>query len=458
MESKESKLLLFYLFADLILLNIAIVISILLNPTVLHVGLTTMTIYVLHANLSWIMAYVFFSKKNLYLRDGYFNRFKRISIRTVLFVVIAEAVSVLFMLQTYIHVFLLQYAFLFYVEKLIFYWFFYNFLRLRRSKGFNTQRVMILGINETCLFLRNLIDKNAILGYKFVGYITSKKTAEPDIIGYPDELSNLIDKYDIQMLFVSLSLFGESNRGQEYLRICNQKGIKMRFIPDNQRWLRSRINMESLGSLALINPQEIPLDGFNSRFFKRLFDLIFSSLVIILIFSWLFPILGILIKLNSKGPVFFVQKRTGINNKTFNCYKFRSMQVNKDANNIQATTNDCRLTRIGKFMRRTNIDELPQFINVFLGHMSVTGPRPHMLKHTDYYKQLVESYLIRHYVKPGITGWAQVNGYRGETNELWKMEKRVECDLEYIENWSFWWDLDIIFRTIFSNKSYKNAG
>jgi putative colanic acid biosysnthesis UDP-glucose lipid carrier transferase len=458
MESKESKLLLFYLFADLILLNIAIVISILLNPTVLHVGLTTMTIYVLHANLSWIMAYVFFSKKNLYLRDGYFNRFKRISIRTVLFVVIAEAVSVLFMLQTYIHVFLLQYAFLFYVEKLIFYWFFYNFLRLRRSKGFNTQRVMILGINETCQFLRNLIDKNAILGYKFVGYITSKKTAEPDIIGYPDELSNLIDKYDIQMLFVSLSLFGESNRGQEYLRICNQKGIKMRFIPDNQRWLRSRINMESLGSLALINPQEIPLDEFNSRFFKRLFDLIFSSLVIILIFSWLFPILGILIKLNSKGPVFFVQKRTGINNKTFNCYKFRSMQVNKDANNIQATTNDCRLTRIGKFMRRTNIDELPQFINVFLGHMSVTGPRPHMLKHTDYYKQLVESYLIRHYVKPGITGWAQVNGYRGETNELWKMEKRVECDLEYIENWSFWWDLDIIFRTIFSNKSYKNAG
>jgi putative colanic acid biosysnthesis UDP-glucose lipid carrier transferase len=458
MESKESKLLLFYLFADLILLNIAIVISILLNPTVLHVGLTTMTIYVLHANLSWIMAYVFFSKKNLYLRDGYFNRFKRISIRTVLFVVIAEAVSVLFMLQTYIHVFLLQYAFLFYVEKLIFYWFFYNFLRLRRSKGFNTQRVMILGINETCQFLRNLIDKNAILGYKFVGYITSKKTAEPDIIGYPDELSNLIDKYDIQMLFVSLSLFGESNRGQEYLRICNQKGIKMRFIPDNQRWLRSRINMESLGSLALINPQEIPLDEFNSRFFKRLFDLIFSSLVIILIFSWLFPILGILIKLNSKGPVIFVQKRTGINNKTFNCYKFRSMQVNKDANNIQATTNDCRLTRIGKFMRRTNIDELPQFINVFLGHMSVTGPRPHMLKHTDYYKQLVESYLIRHYVKPGITGWAQVNGYRGETNELWKMEKRVECDLEYIENWSFWWDLDIIFRTIFSNKSYKNAG
>jgi putative colanic acid biosysnthesis UDP-glucose lipid carrier transferase len=458
MESKESKLLLFYLFADLILLNIAIVISILLNPTVLHVGLTTMTIYVLHANLSWIMAYVLFSKKNLYLRDGYFNRFKRISIRTVLFVVIAEAVSVLFMLQTYIHVFLLQYAFLFYVEKLIFYWFFYNFLRLRRSKGFNTQRVMILGINETCQFLRNLIDKNAILGYKFVGYITSKKTAEPDIIGYPDELSNLIDKYDIQMLFVSLSLFGESNRGQEYLRICNQKGIKMRFIPDNQRWLRSRINMESLGSLALINPQEIPLDEFNSRFFKRLFDLIFSSLVIILIFSWLFPILGILIKLNSKGPVIFVQKRTGINNKTFNCYKFRSMQVNKDANNIQATTNDCRLTRIGKFMRRTNIDELPQFINVFLGHMSVTGPRPHMLKHTDYYKQLVESYLIRHYVKPGITGWAQVNGYRGETNELWKMEKRVECDLEYIENWSFWWDLDIIFRTIFSNKSYKNAG
>ena len=134
------------------------------------------------------------------------------------------------------------------------------------------------------------------------------------------------------------------------------------------------------------------------------------------------------------------------------------MQVNEQADMLQATVRDKRITRIGWFLRKTNMDELPQFINVFLDQMSVVGPRPHMLKHTTQYSELIEQYLIRHYVKPGITGWAQVNGYRGETDELWKMEKRVEYDMEYIENWSLWWDIKIILRTAFDMKSYSNAG
>jgi len=439
------------------MINVAIFITIWVHPVFLQIDTNTLNIYILHANFSWVMAYIILPKRNLYMRDGYFNRVKRISLRMVLFVFIAEALSAMFILKTHLHLFLLQYSFFFYIEQLLFYWFFLKFISIRRSKGFSTQRAAIMGINSTGHFLRNMIDKNAILGYKFVGYISNKDTKEADLIGNPDELSDLIDAHKIQILFVTLSLFGESNRGKESLRICNQKGIKMRFIPDNQRWLRSRANMESLGNLTLINPQEIPLDGFYSRFFKRIFDIVFSGLIILTIFSWLFPILGLLIKLSSRGPVLFVQKRTGINNLTFKCYKFRSMRVNKDANRVQATANDQRLTRIGKFMRRTNIDELPQFLNVFLGNMSVVGPRPHMLMHTNYYKDVVDSYLIRHYVKPGITGWAQVNGYRGETKELWKMEKRVEYDMEYIENWTFWWDLEIIMKTVFSCKSYKNA-
>jgi putative colanic acid biosynthesis UDP-glucose lipid carrier transferase len=186
-------------------------------------------------------------------------------------------------------------------------------------------------------------------------------------------------------------------------------------------------------------------------------DVVFSSLVILFVISWLFPILAILIKLSSKGPVFFLQERTGINNRTFKCLKFRSMRMSQDANSKQATRGDSRITRIGQILRKTNLDEFPQFFNVFLGQMSIVGPRPHMLKHTDQYSELIDYYRVRHYVKPGITGWAQVNGYRGETNELWKMEKRVEYDMNYLENWTFWWDLRIIFLTVAGRKVHMNA-
>jgi exopolysaccharide biosynthesis polyprenyl glycosylphosphotransferase len=216
--------------------------------------------------------------------------------------------------------------------------------------------------------------------------------------------------------------------------------------------------MESVGNLVLINPQENPLDDLGARIGKRIFDIVFSALAILLIFSWLFPIIALLIKISSKGPVFFIQERTGFDNRSFGCIKFRSMNVNKDADKKQATANDSRITKIGHFIRRTNIDELPQLFNVFVGQMSVVGPRPHMLAHTEQYSNLIEYYLTRHYVKPGITGWAQINGLRGETNELWKMEKRVEFDKEYIENWTFLWDIKIIWMTIFGKKAFKNAG
>jgi len=364
----------------------------------------------------------------------------------------------LIMAPTFRKTFFFEYTLYFFLSKMIFYWILYSYLEYKRSSGFHTNRALIVGVNETCHQLRYILDTNPILGYKFVGFVTAKETDGTDIIGNPDNLPDLIEKHQIQMIFVTLSLFGESQRGKEYLRICNQKGIRMRFIPENQRWLKSRVNMESVGEMALINPQEIPMDELDSRFLKRSFDLVFSGLFLILIFSWLFPILAILIKLSSKGPVLFVQKRTGINKKSFNCYKFRSMQVNDQSDMVQATAYDSRITHIGRFLRKTNMDELPQFINVFLDQMSVVGPRPHMLKHTALYSELIEQYLIRHYVKPGITGWAQVNGYRGETDELWKMEKRVEYDMDYIENWSMWWDMKIILKTAFDMKSYTNAG
>src|SRR5579863_3906509 len=184
-----------------------------------------------------------------------------------------------------------------------------------------------------------------------------------------------------------------------------------------------------------------------ARIFKRSFDILFSLFIILFIFSWLCPILAILIKLESKGPVFFSQVRTGINGSRFKCYKFRSMRVNHDADSKQATRNDYRVTRTGAFLRKTSLDELPQFFNVLIGNMSIVGPRPHMISHTEKFERLTDNYKIRHSLKPGITGWAQVSGLRGELVNSETMLKRVDAEIWYLRNWSFSLDLKIIFLT-----------
>jgi len=457
MRIRETELASLYLIFDLIILNLAM--AILAIPT-LNISLENhheMSIYVLHGNLSWIITYFIFSKKNLYLRDGFINRINRITKRTLVFLAVSAVAYFLLLPKYYSRVYIVEYSALFYIGKLTFYFLLYSYLKNNRKKGIHVNRVVIAGINNTSHLLRNIITSNYLMGYQFIGFLNSEPSDDLDVIGHPDDLESIIDEHQIQMVFVTLSHSPEENRRREFLKICNQKGIRLRYIPENQRWYKTRQNMESVGSLVLINPQEIPLDDFGSRIGKRIFDFVFSLAVILLIFSWLFPILAILIKASSKGPVFFVQKRTGYNNNAFNCLKFRSMQVNANANTQQATANDNRITWIGRFIRKTNIDEFPQFFNVLWGQMSVVGPRPHMLKHTEEYSGLIEYYLTRHYIKPGITGWAQVNGYRGETDEVWKMQKRVDFDKEYIENWTFGWDIKILFMTVFEKKSYNNA-
>jgi len=183
---------------------------------------------------------------------------------------------------------------------------------------------------------------------------------------------------------------------------------------------------------------------------KRIFDILFSLLAFVLVLSWLYPILAILIKLESRGPVIFKQLRSGRNNKSFWCYKFRSMRLNYEADKIQARKDDDRITILGRFLRKTSIDEFPQFFNVLKGDMSVVGPRPHMLQHTEQYRQIVANFKMRHYMKPGITGWAQVNGYRGETSTPDSMEKRVQHDIWYLYNWNAALDIKIVFLTAYS--------
>ena len=191
-----------------------------------------------------------------------------------------------------------------------------------------------------------------------------------------------------------------------------------------------------------------PLDSTSSRRIKRAFDVTFSLGVILFIFTWLFPILALLVKLSGRGPVFFKQVRLGKDNEQFVCWKFRSMRMNKEADSKQATKNDPRVTAVGRFLRKSNLDEMPQFFNVLFGHMSIVGPRPHPLRLNEQYRDIIDKYMVRHFVRPGITGWAQVNGLRGETQTPELMERRVELDVWYLENWSFWLDLKIVVKTV----------
>lgn len=211
-------------------------------------------------------------------------------------------------------------------------------------------------------------------------------------------------------------------------------------------------------ALPVLRSHENSLSEMDNRIKKRFVDILISGLVIVFILSWLIPLIGLIIKIQSPGPIFFRQPRSGRNNESFNCLKFRSMVVNRDANSKQASKGDKRITPIGQFLRKSSLDEFPQFINVFLGQMSIVGPRPHMLAHTEHYSKLIQHYMVRHYVKPGITGWAQVNGFRGETNEPGLMAKRVEYDLEYMNNWSVMLDFKIIGMTALNmSQGEKNA-
>ena len=220
-------------------------------------------------------------------------------------------------------------------------------------------------------------------------------------------------------------------------------------VPNVSNYLHHRMYFNMIGTVPYLSFFRDPLSSsVQNRVIKRTFDIVFSLTFLCTIFPIVLLVVAVITKITMPGPLFFRQKRNGLNDKVFYCIKFRSMRVNDDADKVQATKDDPRKTKWGNIMRKTNIDELPQFINVLLGDMSVVGPRPHMLKHTEEYSQLIDKYMVRHFVRPGITGWSQVTGFRGETKELSQMEGRVKGDIWYIEHWTFRLDLYIIFKTI----------
>lgn len=323
------------------------------------------------------------------------------------------------------------------------------------------KKIAILGYNSTAERLAAYFQKKKG-DYVFEGFFDDDiakfaATGNNNFIGNMKNCFDYVEQNRIEEIYSTI-LPDQSLQVEQLVLVAEQKCVRVKFVPDFSKHLDERFYISFVEDFPIITLRKEPLDQINNRFKKRLFDIIFSSLVIILILSWLTPILAILIKIESKGPVFFKQKRSGRDNEPFWCLKFRSMRADNYKEELQATKDDPRITRIGAFIRRTSLDEMPQFFNVFMGHMSVVGPRPHMLAHTQQYSTVIDKFMVRHLLKPGITGWAQVNGYRGETEIPLQMQKRVEHDLWYMENWSLMLDVKIVFLTIINMvKGDKNA-
>ena len=330
---------------------------------------------------------------------------------------------------------------------------FKNVLISLRRKGKNIRNLLIIGAEEVGKNFKETITRNPDFGYHFSGFLdnTSK---DDEVIGVLDQLDEKIKEKEIDEVIITLSS-QPPELLDEIIRICNINAVRIHIIPDYFRFLSSRFQISSIGNFPIITARQEPLEEANRRFLKRTFDIIFSSFVLIFLLSWLYPIIALLIKLDSKGRVLFIQKRVGVKNDLFECYKFRTLtsESSRETETFKPVLmGDKRVTGIGNFLRKSNIDELPQFFNVLKGDMSVVGPRPHAIPYQDLYGKIFEEIKMRHNVRPGVTGWAQVNGLRGDIEDEKENNRRtimrMKYDLWYIDNWTMRLDLQIILMTI----------
>jgi putative colanic acid biosynthesis UDP-glucose lipid carrier transferase len=330
------------------------------------------------------------------------------------------------------------------------------FLKYYRKIGYNYRKVIIAGYGDIATELRKFFTFHPEHGYKFFGYFDDLNTS-PLIRGKIREIEKIALDKEIDEIYCCLP-YMDYHDVQRLIKFGEDNFIKVRVIPDFRGFPYKGVEVMLYDYIPVLDFRPQPLDDEFNNVLKRGFDVVFSLFVIIFIMSWLTPLMALLIKLDSKGPAFFKQYRSGRNNEPFVCYKFRTMRVNRDSDKKQATKNDVRITKIGRFLRKSNLDEMPQFFNVLKGQMSVVGPRPHMISHTEEFSQQIDRFMLRHHVKPGITGLAQAKGYRGETNTDTKLKNRIKLDRFYVENWSLMFDVKIIALTVISMiKGDENA-
>jgi putative colanic acid biosynthesis UDP-glucose lipid carrier transferase len=324
--------------------------------------------------------------------------------------------------------------------------FVYYFLRrFRVLFGGNLRKVVIVGNGKSVEQLINFFNDNPDYGYKLEHVFDLLENKKNQI----EECFNFVMLYKIDEIYCSLSNL-TNNDLNKFIDFTDNNLKILKFLPDNKEILSRNLIFDYYDYIPIISLRNIPLDKTTNMYIKRIFDIVFSLIIIVGILSWLTPVLFVFIKLESKGPIFFKQKRNGLNYDEFYCYKFRSMSLNAIADLEQVSKNDPRITNVGKIIRKTSIDELPQFLNVLLGDMSVVGPRPHMVSHTEMYARRIDKFMVRHFIKPGITGLAQTKGFRGEVETDNDIIFRVKYDIFYLENWSLLLDIKIIYLTIYN--------
>ena len=393
-------------------------------------------------SISWVLLSVYSKFYEVYRYTRPINILSLIVKQFILFLLLVFAFSGLYH-ELYIYPRpIVKYTLLCFLFITIFKFTIYYLLqKYRTSFGGNYRSTVILGLNKKTIALDNFFNKNPEYGYLHKKTFNFKNNEDS-----LEECFKYVFEENIDEIYCSISELSNSQIADIVDFADNNLKI-LKFIPDSKEIYSKKLRYEYYDYIPILTLRNIPLEDSVNTFIKRGFDILFSSLIIVFILSWLTPIIAILIKLESKGPVFFKQSRNGFNYKEFNCYKFRSMMPNKDAHLYQATRGDERVTKVGKLIRKTSIDELPQFFNVLFGDMSVVGPRPHMVSHTKMYAKKIDKFMVRHFVKPGITGLAQTSGFRGEVETDKDIIGRVKFDIFYIENWSLLLDIKIIFQT-----------
>ena len=324
---------------------------------------------------------------------------------------------------------------------------YYGLKLMRRFLKGNLRHVIVVGSGESARALKNMFLNQKTLGYKLKGVFNN--STDPEVSGsIQDSFHYLNNRSEIDEIYCAIDELTDKEIN-EYIRIANENKCNIKFIPNTKKLATKRLKTEYYQYTPVLSLEEIRLNKIDNQWLKRSFDIVFSLFIIVFVLSWLSVILFILIKLESRGPLFYSHQRTGINYKVFTCYKYRSMHITEEIDGTYVIPNDKRVTAIGKVLRSTSLDELPQFINVLIGDMSVVGPRPHMLSYTEAYAKKINKYnfMFRHHVKPGITGLAQTRGYRGEIESDQDIIGRVKYDIFYIENWSLLLDIKIIFQT-----------
>ena len=425
---------------DMVFLNLSVLLALILSNHWMVAEGGTKSIYLfVFTNLSWLYLSMVSNPYNV-TKGWTLSKVLKSQLAFLLIHLMVVASLKIFFRQNYsLSLILLMYATfipMFFVFRVATF-----YLRKVFTPEISAKNFMLLGQNELAADIRKYFLLNPELRYSFQGYI------EYDADNFSiEEIQQICVERQVHEVFCCAPNVTDSQLHQ-LINFGLNSLIKVKVVTASPG---HTMTLERFDDLPALNQVTIALDDGRNQLLKRIFDLVFSFLFVTLVLSWLIPLIGLIIKLDSRGPIFFVQKRSGELNKPFHCMKFRTMVVNSDSDNKQASRDDTRITPLGHFLRRTSIDELPQFLNVLVGTMSIVGPRPHMLKHTDEYSKVIEKFMARHYVKPGITGLAQCLGYRGETKDLIDMENRVRMDRYYIENWSFWFDIKIIFLTVVS--------